>query len=94
MTDNSTTPRIGQADHDALRALADEGNEKALDRLADLAHARNDVDELNELLDEGSEFAGDYLTTRAIAARDLGELQRLADEGIETAEQALDALLQ
>ena len=93
MTNNSTTPQITQADHDALRALADAGSEKALDRLADLAHSRNDVDELNELLDEGSELAGEYLTTRAIALRDLGELQRLADEGIETAERALDDLL-
>lgn len=66
---------------------------RRLDRLADLAHSRNDVDELNELLDEGSELAGEYLTTRAIATRDLGELQRLADEGVETAEQALDDLL-
>ena len=94
MTNNATPSRIGQADHDALRALADAGNEKALDRLADLAHARSDVAELNELLDEGSEGAGEYLATRAIAARDLGELQRLADEGIDTAEQALNDLLE
>jgi hypothetical protein len=94
MADNSTAPRVSQADHDALRELADAGNEKALDRLADLAHARNDVDELNELLDEGSDLPGEHLTTRAIAARALVELQRLADEGIETAEQALDDLLE
>ena len=94
MTDNATTPQISQADHDALRALADAGDEKALDRLADLAHARNDVAELNELLDEGSELAGEHLAARAVAARDLGELQRLADEGIDDAEQALNDLLQ
>jgi hypothetical protein len=93
MTDNSR-PRISQADHDTLRTLADAGNEKALDRLADLADARNDLAELNGLLDEGCALAGEHLATRAIAARDLAELQRLADEGVETAEQALDNLLQ
>ena len=45
-------------DRETLRALADEGNEKALDRLADLADERGDLDELSELLDEGSEHAG------------------------------------
>jgi phage tail tape-measure protein len=93
MTDNSSSPRIGQADRDGLRALADAGNEKALDRLADLADDRDDLAELNELLDEGSERAGEHLATRAVAARDLPELQRLSDEGIEAAEQALDDLL-
>ena len=92
MTDNTT--RISQADHDQLRELADAGNEKALDRLADLAHERNDVNELNELLGEGCELAGAHLATRAIASRDLPELQRLADEGIQAAEQALEDLLQ
>jgi len=94
MTDNTSRQRVSQADHDTLRALADAGNEKALDRLADLAHDRNDVAELNDLLDEGSELAGEHLTTRAIARRDLAELQRLADEGIDTAEQALESFLQ
>jgi len=93
MTENANRPGISQADHDALRALADAGNEQALDRLADLADARNDIAELNELLDEGCSLAGEHLTTRAVAARDLVELQRLADEGIEAAEQALDNLL-
>ena len=41
------------ADRDTLRALADEGNEKALDRLADLADQREDLEELSDLLDEG-----------------------------------------
>ena len=35
-------------DRDTLRALAGEGNQTALDRLADLADARGDLDELNE----------------------------------------------
>ncbi|WP_173091517.1 hypothetical protein [Actinomadura verrucosospora] len=56
-------------DRNTLRALADEGNEQALDRLADLADARGDMEELNELLDEGSERAGRLLTRRAVAAR-------------------------
>ena len=68
-------------DRETLRALADEGNEKALDRLADLADARGDMDELSELLDEGSEYAGELLTRRAVAAQDLRELQRLSDAG-------------
>ncbi|MHB1434077.1 MAG: hypothetical protein ACYCVZ_18425 [Streptosporangiaceae bacterium] len=37
-------------DRATLRELADEGNETALDRLADLADARGDIDELSELL--------------------------------------------
>jgi hypothetical protein len=77
-----------------LPKLADAGNQTALDRLADLAHARDDAGELNELLGEGSELPGDHLATRAIAARDLPEPQRLADEGMETAEEALEGLLQ
>ena len=66
-------------DWDTLRALADEGNEKAMDRLADLADERGDVDALNELLDEGNEQAGEHLTRRAAAAKDLLELQRISD---------------
>ena len=81
------------ADRDVLRALADEGNERALDRLADLADARDDLDELNELLDEGSIHAGHLLTRRAVAGRDLLELQRLADAGADEAGVELDRLL-
>jgi hypothetical protein len=81
------------ADREVLRALADEGNERALDRLAELADARNDLDELNELLDEGSIRAGHLLTRRAAAARDLLELQRLADAGADEAGLELDRLL-
>jgi hypothetical protein len=67
---------------------------RPFERLADLAHGRDDVGELNAMLGEDSERAGDHLATRAIAARDLPELQRLADEGIGTAEEALEGLLQ
>ncbi|NHB85713.1 hypothetical protein G7085_16975 [Tessaracoccus sp. HDW20] len=68
-------------DEDILRALADEGNEAAQDRLADLLDARGDLEGLSELLDEGCEHAGLLLTRRAVARRDLVELQRLADAG-------------
>jgi hypothetical protein len=80
-------------DRETLRALADEGNEKALDRLADLADERGDVEELGDLLDEGSMHAGWLLTRRAVAARDLLELQRIADAGYEHAAAELDRLL-
>lgn len=52
-------------DRETLRELADEGNETALDRLADLADAVGDLGELSELLDEGSMRAGLLLTRRA-----------------------------
>jgi len=81
------------ADRDTLRALADEGNEKALDRLADLADERGDVAELSELLDEGCLRAGQLLTRRALAAGDLLELQRISDAGYEPAGDELDRLL-
>ena len=45
-------------DRETLRELADEGNETALDRLADLADSAGDLGELSELLDEGSMRAG------------------------------------
>jgi len=90
---NASTP-LGQADRDVLRELADNGNEAALDRLADLADERADVDELHELLDEeGCERAGQHLTRRAIEGRDLLELHRLADAGSEDAEAALERFL-
>ena len=80
-------------DRETLRALADEGNEAALDRLADLADERGDVDELGDLLDEGSMHAGRLLTRRAVAAGHLLELQRIADAGYEPAAAELDRLL-
>ncbi len=76
-----------------MRALADHGNERALDRLADLADARGDLDELRELFDEGSSHAGLLLTRRAVAAGDLLELQRLSDAGSDDATDELDRLL-
>lgn len=84
------TSRISR---EVLRALADEGNERALDRLADLADAADNVEELNELLDEGSDHAGRLLTRRAVAAGDLLELQRLSDAGSDDAGTELDRLL-
>ncbi|HUX70484.1 MAG TPA: hypothetical protein VMV41_08250 [Cellulomonadaceae bacterium] len=93
MSDNAPVEPAGQSDRDALRDLADAGNEAALDRLAELAHERDDVDELDELLGEGCELAGRHLASRAVARRDLRALQRLADEGVEQAQEALDDLL-
>jgi hypothetical protein len=80
-------------DRDTLRVLADEGNEKALDRLADLADAGGDVAELNDLLDEGSDRAGRLLTRRAVEAHDVIEQQRLSDAGSEQAGTELDRIL-
>jgi len=81
------------ADRETLRALADDGNAKALDRLADLADERGDLDELEGLLDEGSTHAGRLLTRRAAAAGDLRRLQSLTDAGSAEAATALDRLL-
>jgi len=80
-------------DRETLRALADDGNERALDRLADLLDADGDLDALGELLDEGSDRAGLLLTRRAVAAADLLELQRIADAGYGPATRELDRLL-
>lgn len=80
-------------DRETLRALADDGNEKALDRLADLADGRGDLDELSELLDEGCARAGQLLTRRAVTNNDLLELQRLSDAGAGEASVELDRLL-
>jgi hypothetical protein len=81
------------ADRETLRALADDGNEQALDRLADLADERGDVDELAELLDEGCSRAGTFLTSRAVANEDLLWLQRIADAGYDEAGEELNRLL-
>jgi len=80
-------------DRETLRAIADEGNELALDRLADLADACGDLVELGELLDEGCAYAGHLLTVRAVAAEDLRALQRLADAGCDEANCELTRLL-
>ena len=87
------TSPVGQCDREALRDLADAGNETAMDRLADLADERGDLPELSELLDEGNARAGQFLTRRAVAARDLRRLQELSDAGSEDAQAALDQLL-
>ncbi|SDW51049.1 hypothetical protein SAMN05421504_101782 [Amycolatopsis xylanica] len=78
---------------ETLRALADEGNETALDRLADLADAHGEVGELSELLDEGCMHAGRLLTRRAVAAGGLLELQRISDAGYDEAGTELERLL-
>jgi hypothetical protein len=80
-------------DRETLRALADEGNETALDRLADLADEAGDLGELSELLDEGCMHAGLLLTRRAAATGDLRELQRISDAGYDEAGNELDRLL-
>ncbi|MFH8614955.1 hypothetical protein ACH4E8_07735 [Streptomyces sp. NPDC017979] len=90
--DNTTTNT--NADRGVLRELADAGNEAALDRLADLADAADDVHELSELLDEGSARAGRLLTRRAVAAGDLRELQRIHEAGHDPAEHELNRLLE
>lgn len=83
----------GNPDHATLRALADEGNELALDRLADLADQREDLQELNDLLDEGNMRAGSLLTARAVKRLDLLELQRICDAGYDEAGRELNRLL-
>lgn len=85
-----TTP---DPDRATLRGLADDGDERALDRLADLAEERDDVAELDALLGEGCLRAGVHLTRRAVAARDYPELQRIADAGYDGAAEELDLLL-
>ena len=80
-------------DRDTLRALADDGNDLALDRLADLADQRGDLEELNDLLDEGCMHAGHLLTARAVTEGDLRELQRLTDAGCDEAGEHLYRLL-
>lgn len=81
------------ADRNTLRALADDGNELALDRLADLADQVGDRQELSDLLDEGCMRAGMLLTAHAVTEGDLGELQRLSDAGYDEAGNELNRLL-
>lgn len=45
-----------------LRCLAEDGNEEAANRLAELAAERGDVEELRPLVDEGNEVAEDRLS--------------------------------
>ena len=80
-------------ERETLRALADEGNQLAMDRLADLADQRGDLVELSDLLDEGCMRAGQLLTARAVTTSDLLELQRISDAGYDAASSELDRLL-
>jgi hypothetical protein len=93
MDEETDMAPVGQSDRDALRELAEAGNELAMDRLADLAEQRGDLAELSELLDEGNTRAGLFLTRRAVAERNLRRLQELSDAGSEDAEAALERLL-
>ncbi|MEV0411702.1 hypothetical protein AB0I68_13105 [Streptomyces sp. NPDC050448] len=68
-------------DRETLRELADEGNETALDRLAEVADTAGDLGELSEPLDERSMRAGFLPTRRAAFNGGLRELQRIADAG-------------
>jgi hypothetical protein len=45
-----------------LRRLADDGNEDAADRLAELAAERGDLEQLQRLVDEGNESAESLLS--------------------------------
>ncbi|RSS84275.1 hypothetical protein [Streptomyces sp. WAC06614] len=81
-------------DRETLRELADEGNEVALERLADMADAAGDLGELSELLDEGCMHAGFLLTRRAVANGDLRELQQISDAGYDEAGSELNRLLE
>ncbi|MGZ4619975.1 MAG: hypothetical protein ACXV3F_15005 [Frankiaceae bacterium] len=78
-------------DRETLRA--DEGNELALDRLADLTHAWGDLGELRDLLDGGCMRAGQLLTRHVVVTGDLLELQRIADAGYPQAGNELNRLL-
>jgi hypothetical protein len=84
---------MAKLDRETLRDLADEGNETALDRLAELADAEGDIEALSEMLDEGSMRAGFLLTRRAVAAGELRELQRISDAGYGEASKELERLL-
>jgi hypothetical protein len=50
-----------ESDRSVLRRLADDGNEDAADRLAELAAERGDLEELRRLVDDGNENAADRL---------------------------------
>ena len=84
---------VTESDRSVLRRLADDGNEEAADRLAELAAARGDLEELRRLVDDGNENAADRLAELAAERGDLEELQRLVDEGNESAESLLSELI-
>jgi hypothetical protein len=52
---------MSESDRSLLRRLADDGNEEAADRLAELAADRGDLEELRRLVDDGNENAADRL---------------------------------
>ena len=74
-----------ESDRSVLRRLADDGNEEAADRLAELAAERGDLEELRRLVDDGNENAADRLAELAAERGDLEQLQRLVDDGNENA---------
>ena len=53
---------MNASDRSVLRRLADDGNEEAADRLAELAAKRGDLEELRRLVNEGNENAARLLT--------------------------------
>ena len=63
---------MSESDRSLLRRLADDGNEEAADRLAELAADRGDLEELRRLVDDGNEEAADRL---AELAADRGDLK-------------------
>jgi hypothetical protein len=46
---------MSESDRSVLRRLADDGNEDAAERLAELAAERGDLEELRRLVDSGNE---------------------------------------
>jgi hypothetical protein len=84
---------VTESDRSVLRRLADDGNEEAADRLAELAAKRGDLEELRRLVDDGNDNAADRLAELAAERGDLEQLQRLVDEGNESAESLLSELI-
>jgi len=72
-------------DRSALRALVDQGNEEAADRLAHLAAEDGDVETLKYLIDAGNESAGDLLAKRAAEQGDVETLEYLIGSGVTSA---------
>ena len=51
---HDTFTQVTEFDRSVLRRLADDGNEEAADRLAELAAERGDLEELRRLVDDGT----------------------------------------
>ena len=77
--------RMSRAERDALRALVEEGNDEAADRLAELSADDEDVDTLKHLIDFGNEKAGDLLAALAAGKQDVETLNYLIDSGNQAA---------